>query len=290
VNNLKVFANRQDGSGRWQAALMEAAMLYRLELLLILFALAGTLHYTVGTVHIPLFVPVVVSLCAILWSDAGLQLPSILILVFAGDGVYLAISACLETLQTRFFTISQTFWLRLSVASYALVLLLVEVSWASYTRVVKGHFGFLQWQAAVFLTTILHLYFLLLLSTIKYQVRHVDTVMHFRMISLLLPTFPCLTIGKVMLILWTERLDPSSWGFVWTVVTPIYLWLLATTFGRPKRFQHFVLNRAKPCVVGVGCILYSPRLLCIGCGFRIADLLTLTVCWDVVETIIDNKF
>lgn len=259
-------------------------MVYRLPLFLVLFSLTGTMHVVMGAVRLPFVVSLVVSLMASSWSDSGLQIPSTLILSFSASGLNRGIWVFVEALLSRFVSQNRVSWLRLWIPSFALVFLLLETTWILYSRIRKEGFRVLPWQAATFLTAIFHVHVLLLLST-TYPSFQRDSSSHSRMISLLVPTLPCLVIGKVTHIFWTETCDASSWGFASIVVMPIYLWLLFTigSASRPKRSNHVVITWAKPCMIVFGFLSYGSRLICTGCAFRVAYLLSLVTCLDIVE-------
>lgn len=263
---------------------MESAMLYRDELLLGMYAVTAGIYHAFPHMNVSV-VPLIVSIGAWLWSDVN-NVFVVVILSLAANSIHWLVSLGLSRILARrstkpkeatAFTVKRH--AGLVVILFALIQLTVVL--VSYLR---GHSILcLSVWSAVFATAVLFLPVTAFISTTAEPI----TV---TFLSLFLPVWSFLVVGKLFMIAWNavsafSSVTPDLTRFLCVICLPVYLRLVLYSQKMQILPSHQLIMST---LYLLAIVVFAPRMLKVGGGYVVGQFLSCIACVDVLVAILER--
>jgi hypothetical protein len=273
----------QQQFGFFKSIAMESAMLYRAELILGLYTLTAGIYHAVPTISV-VMVPLIVVALAWLLSQPNNVLV-VLILSLVANAIHWLVSFGLARIVSRYTTQRKpTAYAKQHAVLFAVIFVLVQVCVALLGYFWNRHsVAYLPLLPAVVVTTIV---FLPMVSLALLANSSVESG-NLSFLSLFLPIWPFLVVGKLFMIAWsivqgfsgTDTTTEDLVRFLVLVCLPVYLRiLLLRPMSRHLRMPLWIL----PCGYALTILAFAPRMLQVGGGYIVARFVSCIAWIDVI--------
>jgi hypothetical protein len=254
---------------------MESAMLYRAELLLGLYAVTAGIYHAVPIAPMAV-IPVTVSALTWWWSNGDIIFV-VLILSLVANSVHWVVRWCLTRILARRTSVQQK---KINITRRHAWLFMFIFLLLQFIAVLFGHIRnsstvHLSPTPAIFVTLILFLPVVSASTTLVSEPRNVT------FLSLLLPVWPFLVVGKLFMIAWNvvSEFPGDSMvdlpRFLWRVCLPVYLRsILCCRQRKGSPMQWRVITF----LYILALFAHAPRMLQVGGGYVVGHFLSF-VAW-----------